>query len=136
MNQYSVVPLGLTAGAVLVVMLLIFAVLRLSAAARGARRRLRETGSETALLSMALQDAVAKLKAQEHAMSIRAIASEQLNGQIVDSLTAGLLVVDRAGLVEILSSSTARPSCWRSSAAASRRQRPRCSVASRSSAAR
>ena len=76
-------------------MMLIFAVLRLSSAAKGARRRLRDTGSETALLSMALQDAVSKLKAQEHAMSIRAIASEQLNGQIVESLAAGLLVVDR-----------------------------------------
>ena len=35
-------------------------------------------------------------------MSIRAIASEQLNGQIVESLAAGLLVVDPAGRVEIL----------------------------------
>ena len=35
-------------------------------------------------------------------MSVRAIASEQLSGQIVESLTAGLLVVDRAGRVEIL----------------------------------
>ena len=88
--------------AVIVVMMLIFAVLRLSSAAKGARSRLRESGSETAFLSMALQDAVSKLKAQEHAMSIRAIASEQLNGQIVESLAAGLLVVDRAGRVETL----------------------------------
>jgi len=35
-------------------------------------------------------------------MSIRAITSEQLNGQIVESLAAGLLVVDRDGRVEIL----------------------------------
>ena len=73
-------------------------------------------------------------------MSIRAIASEQLNGQIVESLTAGLLVVDREGRVEIAEpgrpsdarrprrrggprlsrrSSTTRPSCRRSSRAAS-----------------
>ena len=35
-------------------------------------------------------------------MSARAVASEQLSGQIVDSLTAGLLVVDHTGRVEIL----------------------------------
>ena len=102
MTNYSVVTLGFTAVVVIVVMVLIFAVLRLSSAARGARRRLRETGSEAALLSMALQDAVSKLKAQEHAMSVRAIASEQLNGQIVESLAAGLMVVDSAGRIEIL----------------------------------
>ncbi len=35
-------------------------------------------------------------------MSARAVASEQLSGQIVDSITAGLLVVDGSGRVEIL----------------------------------
>jgi len=35
-------------------------------------------------------------------MNARAVASEQLSGQIVESLTAGLLVVDDAGRVEIL----------------------------------
>ena len=35
-------------------------------------------------------------------MSARAAASEQLSGQIVDSLTSGLLVVERSGRVEIL----------------------------------
>lgn len=35
-------------------------------------------------------------------MSARARASEQLSGQIVESLTAGLLVVDAGGLIEIL----------------------------------
>ena len=35
-------------------------------------------------------------------MNARAVASEQLSGQIVESLTAGLLVVDAAGRVEIL----------------------------------
>jgi PAS domain S-box-containing protein len=102
MNQSGLLTSGLTAITVVVVMTLIFAVLRLASAARGARQRLCDSGSETALLSVALQDAVSRLKAQEHAMSIRAIASEQLNGQIVDSLTVGLLVVDRDGRVEIL----------------------------------
>ena len=102
MSNYSVLTLGLTAITVVVVMMLIFAMLRLGSAAKGARQRLRDSGSEAALLSVALQDAVSKLKAQEHAMSIRAIASEQLNGQIVESLAAGLLVVDRDGRVETL----------------------------------
>jgi PAS domain S-box-containing protein len=102
MTNYSLFTLGLTAVTLVVVMMLIFAVLRLSSAAKGARNRLRETGSEAALLSVALQDAVSKMRAQEHAMSIRAIASEQLNGQIVESLAAGLLVVDREGRVETL----------------------------------
>ena len=65
MTQYSVAHARLhRRRAVLVAMMLIFAVLRLSSAAKGARRRLRESGSETALLSVALQDAVAKLKAR------------------------------------------------------------------------
>jgi PAS domain S-box-containing protein len=102
MSGYSLLTLGFTAVVVVVGMTLIFAVLRLASAAKGARRRLRETGSETALLSVALQEAVSQLKAQQHAMSVRAIASEQLKGQIVDSLAAGLLVVDRDGCVEIL----------------------------------
>lgn len=102
MTQYSVLSFGLTAITAVVVMTLVFAVLRLGSAAKGARQRLRDSGSEAALLSVALQDAVSKLKAQEHAMSKRAKASEQLNGQIVESLAAGLLVVDPAGVVEIL----------------------------------
>jgi len=102
MTEHSVLTLGFTALVVIAVMVLIFAVLRLSSAAKGARRRPRETGSETALLSVALQDAVSTLKAQEQAMSVRAIASERLNSQIIESLTAGLLVVDRAGRIEIL----------------------------------
>ena len=100
--NHNLFTLGLSAFTAVVVTMLIFALLRLVSAGKGARQRLRESGSEAAMLSVALQDAVSKLKAQEHAMSIRAIASEQLNGQIVDSLAAGLLVVDRDGRVEIL----------------------------------
>ena len=53
-------------------------------------------------MAVALQDAIQKLRAQERAMTERAEASERLNTQIVNSLTAGLLVVDRAGQVQIL----------------------------------
>jgi len=100
MNQYGYAFLGLTAIVAMLVAAMTFAVLRFAAAAKSARRHLRETGTETALLSAALQEAVAKLKAQEQAMSDRATASEQLSAQIVESLTAGLLVVEQTGEIE------------------------------------
>jgi len=71
-------------------------------ATREARVRGRREGSEAATLSLALQEAVTNLRAQERATSARAQASEELNSQIVSSLTAGLMVVDGSGHVEIL----------------------------------
>src|SRR5688572_26087262 len=79
-----------------------FAVLRFAAAARDSRRHLRESGADTAVLTAALHEAVQKLRVQERAMTERAEASERLSTQIVDSITAGLLVVDRDGRVQIL----------------------------------
>lgn len=102
MTQSGYALIGLTVMLAALAGVLTFAVLRFAAAARDTRRHLREGGSDTALLSAALQDAVTKLKAQERAMSARAAASEQLSGQIVGSLTAGLLVVDREGRIEII----------------------------------
>jgi nitrogen fixation/metabolism regulation signal transduction histidine kinase len=90
------------------VAVLTFAVLKFALGAREARRHLREGGSETAFLSAALQDALTRLQAQERATSARADASEQLSGQIVDSLTAGLLVVDGGGRVTILNPAARR----------------------------
>jgi signal transduction histidine kinase len=102
MTQEGYALLGLTAMVAMLVAVLTFAVMRFAAGARDARRHLREGGgSETALLSAALQEAVTKLKAQEKATSARAAASEQLSGEIVESLTAGLLVVDASGRVDI-----------------------------------
>ena len=101
MNQYGYALLGLTAIVAMLVAVLTFAVLKFVAGARQARRHLHE-GGETTLLSAALQDALTRLQAQERAMSARAVASEQLSSQIVDGITAGLLVVDRTGRVEIL----------------------------------
>ena len=66
------------------------------ASGRGSARR--ESGGETAMLSMALQDAMIKLKQQERAMAARAEASERLADQIVGGLTSGLVVVDRGGM--------------------------------------
>lgn len=102
MSQYGYALLGLTALLAMMVAILTFAVLRFGAAARDTRRHLREGGAETAFLTAALQDAVSKLKAQEQAMSARAAASERLSGEIVASLTAGLLVVDADGRINIL----------------------------------
>ncbi len=100
MTQTGYAFLGLTAIVAGLVAVLVFAMLRFAANARDARRNLTER-SESPMLAIALQEAVAKLKAQEKAMTARAAASEQLSGDIVESLTAGLLVVDRSGRVEI-----------------------------------
>src|SRR4051812_37146436 len=101
MSQYQTALLGLTVLVAALVAVMTFAVIRFAAAAKNAKRHLRETGTETALLASALHDAVTKLKAQEREMNARAVASEQLSAQIVESLTAGLLVVDRSGTIEI-----------------------------------
>lgn len=100
MTQAGYAFLGLTAIVAALAAVLVFALLRFAANARDARRSLKESG-ETPLLAAALQEAVAKLKAQQQAMTARAAASEQLSGDIVESLTAGLLVVDGSGRVEI-----------------------------------
>ena len=52
------------------------------------------------MLSMALQEALTKLKQQERATAARAEASERLASQIVEGLTSGLVVVDRSGVVQ------------------------------------
>ena len=103
MTQYGYTFLGLTALVAVLVAVIVFALLRFASAARDTRRHLGQGGSgDSTLLAVALQDAVSKLKAQEQAMSARAEASEELSGQIVESLTAGLLLVDGSGRVEIL----------------------------------
>src|ERR1043166_5660879 len=99
-NAYALI--GLTAIVAALVGLLTFAVLRIGAAARDSRRYLRDGGTETALLSAALQEAVTKLKTQEREMWARAEASEWLSNEIFASLTAGLLVVGLKGDVRIV----------------------------------
>jgi len=90
MSHQAYTLLGLTAIVGGLVGLVVFAFLRFSVAARDAKRRMRESGTETALLSAALEEAIGRLRAQERAMAARAEASERLSGQIVASLTAGL----------------------------------------------
>lgn len=100
MNEYGYALLGLTALVAMLVGVLMIAVLKLVSSTRRSRRP--RGADDTTLLSTALQDAMTRLQVQERAMNARAVASEQLSSQIVDSLTAGLLVVDAAGIVEIL----------------------------------
>jgi PAS domain S-box-containing protein len=108
MNHQAYTLLGLTAIVGGLSGLVVFAILRFSEAARATRRRTREPGMETALLSAALEEAIGRLKAQQRAMTARAEASERLSGQIVASLTAGLVVTDLDGRVRILNPSSRR----------------------------
>src|SRR6266850_6266923 len=94
--------IGLTAIVAGLVAVLTFAMLRIAVAARDTRAATRGGGADTAFLSAALQEAVAKLKAQERATAARAEASERLSGEIISSLTAGLLVVGLNGEIRIL----------------------------------
>jgi len=94
--------------AIIVAFILIVVVVMLVRAVNG-RRRGRDAGrGESVMLSMALQEAVTRLKTQERQMAARAEASERLAGQIVDGLTAGMLVVDRAGIVQTVNPSARR----------------------------
>jgi two-component system sensor histidine kinase HydH len=93
--------MGLTAIVAALVSVIAFAMLRFMAATRDRRRRSRDSG-EMAVLSAALQEAVSKLKAQERATAARADASERLSGEIIASLTAGLLVVGLNAEIRIL----------------------------------
>ena len=92
--------LGLTAIVATLAAVMVFSLLRFGAGVREARRRLRDRGDDGALAA-AIQESVSRLKEQQKAMTARAAASEQLSGDIVESLTAGLIVVDRDGVVLI-----------------------------------
>lgn len=108
MNQHAMALVTMTALVAGLISVLVFAMLRFAAAARDSRQHAREGGFQNALLSQALEDAITQLKAQERAMAARAQASEQLSGQIVASLTAGLVVTDLEGHVRILNPSSRR----------------------------
>jgi PAS domain S-box-containing protein len=107
MNATGYAFLGLTAIVGGLVAILAFAVLRFAAAARDAKRTLHE-GHTDVMLASALEQAIAKLKAQERATAARAEASERLNTQIVSSLTSGLIVVDGSGQVQIVNPAARR----------------------------
>ena len=99
-NAYALI--GLTAMVAALIGILVFAVLRFASAARESRLHLRENKSESAFVTAALHEALTKVKAQEREMSARAEASERLSGEIVESLSSGLLVVASDGQLRIL----------------------------------
>jgi signal transduction histidine kinase len=101
--------LGLTAIVGAMAAVLTFVILRFFAAAKDTRRSMRGNAGEVALLTAALHDAVSKLKEQERATAARAEASdaraeasEYMSGEIIASLTAGLLVVGLNGELRII----------------------------------
>jgi len=82
--------------------ILAFAVTKFFTAARSATRAARQGGAETAFMAAAMEEALQKMRTQERAMQARAEASERLSGEIIASLTSGLLVVSQEGIVRTL----------------------------------
>jgi signal transduction histidine kinase len=102
MSQYAYALVGMTALVAALVGLLVFVMLRFGAAVRDIRGQTKGGGQDRLFMATALEEALAKLRAQERAMAERAEASERLSDEIVRSLTAGLLVVGVDGNVRIL----------------------------------
>jgi signal transduction histidine kinase len=102
MSQTGYVFLGLTAIVAALAGVLAFAVVKFFAAARAATRASQAGGTETAFMAAAMQEALEQMRTQERAMKARAEASERLSGEIIASLTSGLLVVNEEGLVRTL----------------------------------
>ena len=91
--------LGITLVIFILLIVVLMRVVKMMSGGGAAQRRAAERG-ESALLSIALQEALTKLKQQERATAARAEASERLASQIVEGLTSGLVVVDRDGMVQ------------------------------------
>lgn len=108
MNPNALAFIGLTALMAALVAVLMFAITRVFAAARGGQRRPAASVADTAILSSALEEAVARLRDQERATAARAEASERLSNQIIDSITSGLLVVGLDGGVRIMNPAARR----------------------------
>ena len=102
MSQYAYALVGLTALVAGLVGLLVFVALRFGAAVRDMRGQLREGGQDRLFMATALEETLAKLRAEERAMAQRAEASERLSEEIVTSLTSGLLVVGVDSAARIL----------------------------------
>ena len=94
--------------AFILVMIILFVAAMVRAVRSASKRAQREARGESAMLSVALQEAMTRLKAQERAMAARAEASEQLADQIVAGLTSGLVVVNRAGTVQVINPAARR----------------------------
>jgi PAS domain S-box-containing protein len=101
MNKSGYLLLGLTAFIGALSGILAFAVSKFFAAARSLAKQSRMPES-TELMASAMEDALNQLRGQERAMKARAEASERLSGEIIASMTSGLLVVDEVGRVRTL----------------------------------
>lgn len=99
---YALVGITVVMTAILVA--LVISLMRLGRMSRVSR----ESRAETAMMTAAVQEALTKLKAQERAMAARAEASERLANQILDGVSAGLIVVNRDGVVQIVNPSAKR----------------------------
>jgi len=102
MTKAGTLLLLLTAIVAALAGILAFAVSKFFAAARTATRAAREGGAETAFMAAAMEEALQKMRTQGRAMQARAEASERLSGEIIASLTSGLLVVSQEGIVRTL----------------------------------
>ena len=102
MTETGALFLGLTAIIAALVGVLAFAVARFAAAARTAGKS-RATGAETAFMAAAMEQALERLREQEHATKERAEASERLSEEIIANITSGLMVVTADRVVRTLS---------------------------------
>jgi nitrogen fixation/metabolism regulation signal transduction histidine kinase len=96
---------GITIVMALVLLALVVSLMRMSRLTRSAND---SRAAENSMMSGALQEALTRLKAQERAMAARAEASERLSSQIVTGVGAGLVVVDRQGIVQIVNPAARR----------------------------
>ena len=108
MNSNAAALFGLTAIIGALSGLLMFATMRLFSAARQRQLSRRAHGRDPEMLSVALEEAIARLKAQERATAARAEASERLSGEIISGLTSGLIVVGLDGSVRIMNPAARR----------------------------
>jgi PAS domain S-box-containing protein len=88
----------------LVLLALLVSLVRMSRLSRSAS----DNRAETSMMSLALQEALTRLKAQERATAARAEASERLSNQIITGVGAGLIVVNRQGQVQIVNPAARR----------------------------
>src|SRR5512144_1757304 len=102
MTRSGYLLLGLTAIVGALCGVIAFAISRFAAAVRDLHRDSKSGSGEAAFMTAALEEAMARLRQQERAMSLRAEASERVSGQIMANLTSGLLVVRGDGTVEML----------------------------------
>ena len=108
MNSNAVALFGLTAIIGALSGLLMFATMRLFSAARQRQLSRRAHGRDPEMLSVALEEAIERLKAQERATAARAEASERLSSEIISGLTSGLIVVGLDGGVRIMNPAARR----------------------------